>query len=289
MENTDFIAPYDMLAVCSKMEQFGEKAHILAGGTDLMVAVNLRRLFPEKLIYLGHCGLNQIKVVDGSLIIGAAATLKSIIHSEMVKKNAPLLVDACQSIGSPAIRTAATLGGNVCNASPAADGAIALLALDAGVTIISTKGERSIALKDFFTGPGKTILQPNELVKGFSIPVGKDNTKWGWLKTGQRKAEVISIASAAICFQLEQGKCRNVRIALGAVSPTPLLASTASGLLEGRAPQGKLIAEVAQAAAAQTVPIDDIRASAWYRKQIITEMVIRIIENITKEEANGRS
>lgn len=277
MENTDFIAPNDVVTVCNQLDRFGEKAHLLAGGTDLMVAVNLRRLSPDKLIYLGHCGIDRIEVVDEFLIVGAAATLRSIIQSEEVKKNAPLLVDACQSIGSPAIRNAATLGGNVCNASPAADGAIALLALDTNVTIVSTRGERSVALKAFFAGPGKTVLEKDELVKEFIIPVATANSKYGWAKIGQRKAEIIGIVCVAVNMTVEGGKCQKVRIALGAVAPTPILATKAAAVIEGKSLDDQLIAQAAQTAAEEISPIDDIRASAWYRKQMTNELVARIL------------
>ncbi|MCB2145273.1 MAG: xanthine dehydrogenase family protein subunit M [Deltaproteobacteria bacterium] len=277
MENTDFIAPNDVATVCNQIDRLGEKAHLLAGGTDLMVAINLRRLRPEKLIYLGQCGLDRIEVANQSLVIGATATLKSIIQSEAVKRNAPLLVDACQSIGSPAIRNAATLGGNVCNASPSADGAIALLALDTNVTIVSTRGERSVALKAFFTGPGKTVLEKDELVKEFIIPAATANSKFGWAKIGQRKAEIIGIVCVAVNMTVEGGKCQNVRIALGAVAPTPILATKAAALLEGKVLDAQLIAQAAQTAADEISPIDDIRASAWYRKQMTNELVARIL------------
>ncbi len=280
MENTDFIAPNDVATVCDQMDRLGEKAWLLAGGTDLMVAINLRRLSPEKLIYLGQCGLDQIEAVKGSLVIGATATLKSIIKSEAVKKDAPLLVEACQSIGSPAIRNAATLGGNVCNASPAADGAIALLALDATVAIVSTRGERSVALKSFFTGPGKTVLESDEFVKAFSIPTPTASSKYGWAKIGQRKADIIGIVCVAVNMTVEAGKCQHVRIALGAVAPTPILATKAAAVIEGKVLDAQLIAQAAQTATDETSPIDDLRASAWYRKQVTNELVARTLSGI---------
>ena len=245
-----------------------------------MVAVNLRKLSPEKLIYLGDCGLDGISVAGGSLAIGAAATIASIIKSDVVAQNAPLLIDACQTMANPAIRNTATIGGNVCNASPAADSALALLALGAEVNLVSSKGERSVAIEDFFTGPGQSVLASNEIVTGFSIPVKQEGAKWGWSKLGQRKAEIIGIASVAISLRLVDGKCQGVRIALGAVAPTPLLAVKAAGMLEGQALEAGLIAQVAEAAAGEASPIDDIRASAWYRKQIVTEMVARILGNL---------
>lgn len=275
MQNTDFIAPNDVAAVCNQMDRFGGKARLLAGGTDLMVAINLRRLSPENLIYLGQCGLDQIEEVNESVVIGATATLKSIIQSEVVMRKAPLLVEACQSIASPAIRNAATIGGNVCNASPAADGAIAMLALDTSVAIASTRGERSVALKDFFTGPGKTVLKPDECVKAFIIPAAAANSKYGWGKIGQRKADIIGIVCVAVNMTVDGDKCQNVRIALGAVAPTPILATKAAAVIEGKVLDDQLIAQAAQTAADEISPIDDIRASAWYRKQMTIELVSR--------------
>jgi CO/xanthine dehydrogenase FAD-binding subunit len=281
MESTDFLVPGDIQTACRHLDRLGAQAHLLAGGTDLMVAVNLRRLFPERFICLGDCGLATVSVSNGKLAIGAAVTISSIIKSDLVMQNAPLLVDACRTMASPGIRNAATIGGNVCNASPAADGAVALLALGAEVNIVSSSGEHSVAIEDFFTGPGQTILGPNEIVTGFNIPLRQAGVKWGWSKLGQRKAEAISIASAAICLSLENGKCRGVRIALGAVAPTPLLAVKAAEMLEGEAPEAGLVAKVAEKASDGTSPIDDIRASAWYRRQIVRETVSRILGDIS--------
>ena len=288
MENSEFIFPADINAVCSELQKAGKGTHVLAGGTDLMVAVNLRDLAAERIICLRDCGLNYIKTSDVQLKIGASATLKSIIRSEAVRTNAPLLVESCRSIGSPAIRNVATLGGNVCNASPAADGALALLALGATVTIVSASGQRDVAIETFFTGPGKTVLKPNELVKEFSITIDKSHHRWGWLKNGQRKAEAISVAAVAVSMLVQQGLCKRVRIALGSVAPIPLLAQKASNMLEGKGPDMELIEAVARVAAEESRPIDDHRASAWYRKQVVSAMVAQILKNIAKEEADAR-
>jgi len=277
MSNSDFIVPNDIGIACDQLAQLKGKAHVLAGGTDLMVATNLRRLFPQNLIYIGQLGLDQITVDASNLIIGAGTTLTNIIESADAQKKAPLLVDACKDIASPAIRNAATIGGNVCNASPAADGAIAMLALDSSVTIVSIRGERSVALNAFFTGPGETVLEKDELVKEFSIPAAVANSKHGWAKIGQRKAEIIGIVCVAVSMSVEGGKCQNVRIALGAVAPTPILATRAAAVIEGKALDDELIARAAQAAADEISPIDDIRASAWYRRQMTNELVLRIL------------
>jgi len=277
MNHSDFIVPNDIGIACDQLEKLKGKAHILAGGTDLMVATNLRRLFPQNLIYIGQLGLDQITVDASNLIIGAGTTLTGIIESADAQKKAPLLVDACKEIASPAIRNAATIGGNVCNASPAADGAIALLALDTDVNIVSTRGKRSVALKTFFTGPGETVLETDELVKEFIIPAAAANSKHGWAKIGQRKAEIIGIVCVAVNMTVEGGKCQNVRIALGAVAPTPILATKAAAVIEGKVLDDQLIAQAARTAADEISPIDDIRASAWYRRQMTNELVARVL------------
>ncbi len=277
MTNSDFIVPNEIGLACEQLKQMKGKAHILAGGTDLMVATNLRRLFPQNLIYIGKLGLDHITVSASNLIIGAGASITDIIESADVRDKAPLLVDACREIASPAIRNAATIGGNVCNASPAADGAIALLALDASVTIVSSRGERIVALKDFFSGPGETVLETDELVKEFSIPAATTNSKHGWAKIGLRKAEIIGIVCVAVNMTVEDGKCQDVRIALGAVAPTPILATKAAAVIKGQALNDQLIDQAARTAAEEISPIDDIRASAWYRRQMTNELVARIL------------
>ena len=281
MTSTDFIVPKDIQEACTRLAECGSKAHILAGGTDLMVSVNLRRLFPEKLIYIGRSGMDRIEDLGDRLAIGAAATLTSVINSPAVTEKAPLLMEACQAIASPAVRNSATIGGNICNASPAADAAVGLLALNASVKAVSQKGERVVPLQDFFTGPGQTVLATDELLAEISVPYQGSTGKSGWFKIGQRKADAISVASAAISLKLENGLCRDVRIALGAVAPTPLLAVKAAAILDGRKADTGLIAEAAAAAAAETSPIDDIRGSAWYRKQVVEAMVKRILTAIT--------
>ena len=282
MTNSDFFAARDIQEACTRLSQLGTEAHILAGGTDLMVAINRRRLFPQELIYIGESGMDGIEVTGDHVVIGAATTHTAIVESEVIKENAGLLADACRTIGSKAIRNIATIGGNICNASPAADAATALLALGAEVKLVSVQGERSMALKDFFTGPGQTVLKPDELVKEIILPIHNGNSRWGWQKVGQRKADVIGIATAAVSLKLEDGTCRDARIALGAVAPTPLLADKASAMLEGRTADESLINEVAQAAADESSPIDDARGTAWYRKQICAVLVKRILAAATK-------
>jgi carbon-monoxide dehydrogenase medium subunit len=275
MGEGEFFKPKNLQEACDLLAKFGEKAQLLAGGTDLMVLVNRKQIKPEVLIFLGGCGLNYIKEEAGSLVLGAATPHTEIVRSKLVQEKAPLLAKVVGTIGSPAIQNSGTIGGNLANASPAADSAVALLALGATLTLASAKGERTVAVADFFTGPGTTVRRPDELIKEVIVPAEAASFKWAFRKIGKRRADVCPTISIAVALKMDNGQCQRAQIALGSVAPTPLLAKKASSLLAGKAVDAGLIAEAAKAVAGETNPIDDVRASAWYRR--------RASEVLTKE------
>lgn len=281
MLDAEFYKVADMKEACALLSQYGEKARILAGGTDLMVAVNRKLLSPEVLIYIGSSGLDYIKAEGDNLVIGAATTHTEIARSALVSERAPLLAEAVKSIGSPAIRNMGTIGGNLVNASPAADAAVALLALGARLKLVSANRERNVDVEAFFTGPGETVLQSNELVQEVIIPSQTAGSKWAWHKLGKRKTNILSVISVAIVLQMDSGISSQVRIALGSVAPTPLLAKRAGALLEGKQLDGALIEEAAKAASQETTPIDDVRATAWYRRRACEALVKRFLSQIS--------
>ncbi len=281
MVNALFYKATDLKEACDLLSQYGERARILAGGTNLMVAVNRKSLSPEVVISIGSSGLDYIKAEGDNLVIGAATNHTEIARSALVRERAPLLVEVVKSIGSPAIRNVGTIGGNLVNASPAADAAVALLALGAKLKLVSADGERVIDVEAFFTGPGETVLQPNELLQEVSIPSQRAGSKSAWHKLGKRKAIVCSVVSVAVALQIDNGTCTQGRIALGAVAPTPLLAKRAGSLLEGRKLDGALIEEAAKTASEETSPIDDVRATAWYRRKVSEVLVKRLLNQIS--------
>lgn len=281
MVNALFYKATDLKEACDLLSQYGEKASILAGGTNLMVTVNRKLLSPEVVISIGSSGLDYIKTDGDNLVIGAATNHTEIARSALVRERAPLLVEVVKSIGSPAIRNVGTIGGNLVNASPAADTAVALLALNAKLKLVSADGERDIDVETFFTGPGETVLQPNELLQEVSIPSQRTGSKSAWHKLGKRKAMVCSVVSVAIALQIDNGICTQARIALGAVAPTPLLAKRAGSLLEGKRLDGTLIEKAAKTASEETSPIDDVRATAWYRRKVSEVLVKRLLNQIS--------
>jgi CO/xanthine dehydrogenase FAD-binding subunit len=282
MAGAAFYKTADVKEACALLSRYGEKAITLAGGTDVMVFVNRRRLSPEVIIAIGDAGLNYIKTEGDSLIIGATTTHAEICKSSVVLEKAPLLAEACGQIGSPAIRNMGTIGGNLVTASPAADSAAALIALQADVKLVATDRVRTVSVDSFFTGPGKTIKKPDELLTEVIVPAQNPSTKWGWYKLGQRKADVCGAITAAITLQMEKGTCKRARIVLGAVAPTPLLTTRASSILEGKKLDHALIMESAKAAAEETSPIDDWRATAWYRKRASEAIVKRLLEQMSE-------
>jgi len=255
--------------------QYRKKAVILAGGTDLVPQINYYKLKPEVFVYLGNLGLDYIREKNGKVAIGATTSMAKIAASKLVARKAAALAEAARQAGTSAIRTAATIGGNLANASPAADLATPLLAMDAELLLRSDRGKRTVALKDFFTGPGTTVLRPGELIVEISIPPVKGKT--AFLKLGRRKAMTLSVVNVAVRLEMGGKKCKDARIAMGSVAPTPLRCTRAEELLKGKSPDRALIAQCSAEAMAACNPVDDQRATAWYRRKAGTALVARAL------------
>jgi carbon-monoxide dehydrogenase medium subunit len=275
MRETLYFAEKNVEDTLSLLALYGKRAVVLAGGTDLVPRINCYKLKPEVLVYIGNLGLGYIREKGGRLLIGAATPLAEIAACRKVAKKAAALSEAARLVATAAVRTTATIGGNLANASPAADLAIALLAMDADLQLQSEKGERVVALKDFFKGPGETLLNPGELIIEVSLPLLQGNCVF--LKLGRRKALSLSVVNTAIRLDVSGSICREARIAVGAVAPTPIRCFEAEALLLGRSIDRELISRCAATAISVGRPIDDQRASAWYRKEAGTALVARAL------------
>jgi carbon-monoxide dehydrogenase medium subunit len=254
-------------------------AKILAGGTDLLIQEALQSSPEIVLISLRDLEeLRQIKeTAEGDIFVGAMVRHADVAQSSLVSRHFPALAKASHWVGSPSIRSLATLGGNVCNASPSADTAPPLLAYDARVIIESPSGEKVFDLEDFFTGPSTNILKRGEILKGFLL-----RPKSGWVadyeKLGLRKAMEIAIVNVCVAMAMDKHKrCSGSRIALGAVAPTPIRAKNAESILKDERVTPELIQKCAEAAAEETKPISDIRASADYRKKMVCFLVKKMV------------
>ncbi len=287
MKDVLYFAPTELTEALKLLAEYGEKATVLAGGTDLVPRINYYELKPEVLVYIGNLGLDYIEQADGKLIIGAATPTAKIAASPLIAEKAAALAEAARLSASPAVRTTGTIGGNLANASPAADLATPLIALGATLVLISAQGERQVPVEDFFTGPGTTVLKPGELIKEVHVPVRKGKSVF--LKLGRRKAMTLSVVNVAVYVEMEQGqKCVDARVALGAMAPTPLRCKKAEGVLHGCVlPMSALegaefldkarIEKAAELAIAESSPIDDQRATAWYRRKAGKVLVARAI------------
>lgn len=275
MQDVGYFAPTEVSQAVKLLAEHGKKATVLAGGTDLVPKINYYEFKPEILVYIGGLGLSYIKHEGGQLVIGAGTPIAKLIESDLATKHAPALVDAARQHSSAAIRSVGTIGGNIAHASPAADLVFPLMAMDAKLKLVSAKGERLVAIDDFFVGPGATVLKPEELLTEIHVPAFKGKAVFG--KLGKRKAQACSIVIVGVRLELDGKVCKAARIALGSMAPKPLRCAKAEALLVGKAVDAALVAKAAAAAVGESSPIDDVRATAWYRRKAGTALVARAL------------
>jgi len=263
------------------------EARVIAGGTDLTVLIRNGSARPDVLVDLG--GIDELRFVrelEGVTEIGALSTHAAVAGDSHTLSRAPVLSAACRSVGSPQIRARGTLGGNLGNASPAADAAAALLALGASVVVESPggSGDRSpVPLESFFRGPGATALAPGEFVRAIRFPTPSAKSKSAYYKIGQRNALAIAIVSVAVLFDPDAG---TVNIALGSVAPTPVRATDAETLFarewQSAGDREALLAAVAEKATGAASCIDDVRASAHYRTLLVEAVTRRALQEVCR-------
>ncbi len=261
---------------------------ILAGGTDLTPQSQAGRVkIKHTLMNIRHIPqLTGITLEGKEIRIGSLATITEIMQHPLVQKHLPVLVEACDHFASDQIRNAGTLGGNICNASPAGDMLIPLLVLDACVELASMPEDKlyrhCMPLSTFFVAPGKTRKSLCELVTCVRIPLPAENHVARFYKLGTRPALDISTISIGIAGTLNDGALSNVRVAFGAVAPTPVRASLTEQALEGQRLDSDTIERVAAIARDEVQPIDDVRATAWYRKEMIHNITKRILSHVAQ-------
>ena len=273
----EYYEPRSLKEALELLDRYGDQARILAGGTDLLVKMKARLVEPRVLINVKKIdGLRYI-VEDGEQVrIGVLTRLRDVENSELVKKYIPALHDAVKSMGSIQIRNMATIGGNLCNASPAADTAPPLLVHNAKVVLSSVGGDRVLPLTEFFKGPGLTVLKPNELLR--EIIVEKSIAGSSAFKKVSRVAVDLAIASAAVYVEVEDGFIRNARIALGSVAPKPLRAVKTESLLRGLRIDSREVLNALKTIDEEISPITDVRSTADYRRYVSKVLVLDALE-----------
>jgi carbon-monoxide dehydrogenase medium subunit len=266
------------------------KAKIIAGGTDLVLELE-KGVHPQNEVLIDVSrvpGMDEItQDKEGRIHLGPMVTHNHCVRSELLHKSAPLLVEACYTVGSPQIRNRGTVAGNLVTGSPANDTISPLMALDAELTLRSVKKERKVRLADFYTGVRKTVLQPDEMVVDISFLGLKENQRSTFKKYALRKAQAISLVNTSILLTLEGERISAASITLGAVAPRIIHAAKAEEYLTGKEISVQLINEAAEKVKQDVSPISDIRSSADYRVKISAILVRRGLEEIFEGSAKS--
>jgi carbon-monoxide dehydrogenase medium subunit len=276
----DFHEPTSTEEACQMIAELGKSVKPIAGGTDLIVNMKKGIISPKHLVSLSRIdNLKRLELSKGHLKIGACVTAAELAESQKINNTLSALSNAALSLGSPLIRNLATLAGNLSTARPAADLPPPLIAYGATVVLKDKNGERSIPLHEFFTGPGETIMNNDEIMTEILVEKPPDYSGAVYIKLGARKALAISLVNVAAFISLDgqNGSILVARIVLGAVAPTPMRAASAESVLLGEKPRRDLFAKASEVAAQDSAPITDFRASAKYRRLMVSVLTKRAL------------
>ena len=284
MNRFDYYEPKTIKEACKLCFNLGNKASLLAGGTDLIPKLKQKLIKPKAVVNLKKIkGLDFVKPYGKSgLSLGTLTHIADIAVHPLLQKRFPVLCVAARSIGSTQVRNLATLGGNLCNASPSADMVPGLLVLDAKVKVAGPSGNREIPLEELFAGPGKMNLAKGEILTEVRIPFPSAHTRQIYLKHSIRRAMDIALVGVAVALSFDNRTkvCSKARVAFGAVAPTPVRAKKTEGKLVGKKIEEFSLESVGETAAEEVTPISDVRGSAHYRREMIKELTMEAIRRL---------
>jgi carbon-monoxide dehydrogenase medium subunit len=269
VQEFDYLEPASLEEAVSLLDQHGDDAQLLAGGTYLLVQMKMERRRTDRLISIaGLPGLGRIATGSDGLNVGAGATIRSVGSDPMVRSRYSALADACAAFGSTQIQVMGTVGGNLCSGSPASDTVPALMALDARAVLVGPDGERVMPVQELLVGPGQTALRRGELLRSLYLPCPVEGTGSAFVKISRVRADLAKASVAAVVVR-EGERVTGCRLAFGSVGPTVLRVREAEEALMGQTFSAELALEVGRIASEGIRPIDDVRASAWYRREVI--------------------
>jgi len=276
--NFELIIPETLDEALVALAEGNGGCQALAGGTNMIVDLRARRVQPARLVGLGKIeALRGIRIEGGRITLGARTTMSEILHHPGLAEQAPSLVAQARVFAGQMVRNAATVAGNICSGSPAADVVPPLLALDAEVTLARPGGTRVVPLNEFFLGYKKDARAPGELVTEIAWDIPKVPSADLFYKLALRKGDAITVVGVAVALSVENGICSRARVALGAVAPVVKRATAAEALLTGQALTPATIEEAARRAVQEVDPVDDIRASAGYRRHTVHALTRRLV------------
>lgn len=281
MKSFTYLIPKNLDEAVSLFESHEGHSAYIAGGTDVLIKIKERKLLPDYLVSLKHIlspDKPQLNEDTKELYISAFITHRTLEESTLIQRSYPILHDAVQNIGSVQVRNTATIGGNLVNAVPSADGAIPLVTMDATVNIYGTKGMRSVDLIHFFLGPGQTVLEKGEILTEIVVPPMLPRTGCAYVKFGRRKAMELPLLGVGmlLSFDDDQRTCVKARIGLGVAAPTPMRAFSAERYLKGKEINEQTLTEAGKIAADEARVRDSIRGVAWYRRELVGVLVKRM-------------
>jgi carbon-monoxide dehydrogenase medium subunit len=257
--------------------EHSEDAALLAGGTDLLVDLRVQRRNEHHLVSLANitelCGISES---DSGVTIGAATTLNGLLHSDVIQKNYPAIIEAVAVMGSNQIRNTGTIGGNIASAVPSADLPPVLLVLGAEVVISKQIGERTVAMNDFFKGVRKTCVKVGEIVKSINLPAPSGNAAYE--RFDLRRGNSLAVAAVAANITMDGHTITDAKVALGAVAPTPGIVRAVHNILVGNTLNDELLDEISSAAIEASNPISDLRGSADYRRDLVGILTKRAVK-----------
>jgi len=291
MQEFEYVAPTSLEDAVKLMAEKGPKAKALAGGTDILIQLRGGRYQIDRLVDVKNIpDLNEFSCSEtGGLTIGAAVQCYRVYEDEDVQRLYPAMIDSSSLIGGIQVQGRATVGGNLCNAAPSGDNIPSLIVQGAQCLVAGPNGQRTIAVEDFCTGPGRNQLQEGELLVSMHIPPAKANFGAAFLRFIPRNEMDIAIANSAVSVQLDDSKSRIVeaRIAIGSVAPTPVFARESSALLVGKEANEASIEEAGEATKASATPINDMRGTVEQRVHLVgvlTKRALRIAISRAKGE-----
>lgn len=281
MLHFDYIEPTTLEEAASALSAREVAGRIIAGGTDVLVQIKEQKLAVDLLVSLARIpGLRSIHHDEKWVNVGAMTTIREIETSDFIRQSVPILFDAVDQFGSVQTRNVATLGGNICNASPAADSVPALLALKAEVTYWNSGEMKRQNLHQFFVSPGKTILDRGDILASIRFEKPRPRSGGAYLKLSARNGMDLPLLSIAVQLQMDQNFscCEDVAVALGAAAPTPIRATGAEKILKGERFTEEILAHAADRASQEARPRDDFRSSAEYRKAMIRNLLPEVVK-----------
>lgn len=271
-----YLSPKTAEEAASALKEHSGKVQVLAGGTALLPSMKRRTITPEYVVNIKNIlGLDYVREEGNALKIGALTTISTIKESELIKRKCSSLYEAAKAFGTPLVRNMATIGGNICRSSPAGDMIPPLLTFDAEVKVAGPKGERKILLEDFFTGPGKNVLK-DEILTEIVIPLPKGTPGTAFVKVTRNTSD-LSKLSCAVNIAVRNGRCDDIRIALGSVADKPVRARKVEQAIKGKEIKAEVVEEAAGKVIGDIRPITDVRSTAEYRVQVCQVLVKRVI------------